>query len=900
MTLSTEQPARSARARLGRLAPWLLIGAVVVFHAANNWIWLVENVTSTGWDKPRHLAYSLNYAHLLSSPGIRSLFSVMVSDPVRPPLFAASAAILYWLFGYSADVATMVNVIYMAVALAATYGAGYLWASRASGSRRAGVRLGLVSALLLAFLPMFYAMSRYFYLEFGLTAMVALTVYLLLASDGFRRRGASLLFGLSLGLGLLTKRTFFIFALGPVLVIVITSGLLPALWRRLRQRYVIHWRSAMLATLGGLALAAAWYLPNRDAVGELLLGHALFFLWWALAGLAIYFATLPSAPLANALSALLLGAGLASLWYLANVDFVQRLVLYGYGVGDPRGRQLRLDSVDTYLYYLRKLGNEHLSIVVLALLFLVGVAALLACVRRHRSIPAALRAVRPEGWAILAWLAGSYLILTLSIYQETRAFTPALPAVALLAGAALLKLPWRRARLAVGLVLGLFLLVQFFVVSYEPIQRLLPPAVARLPGWGRTTSFAQGVYIQLPDEGDTDRGYWIVPDVLARMEAGRQAAGLDQASLGLLVNTSQVNAGPFNYLMLTDYPALRVESLVDAVDEQQLYRGLFGHEFIAVDRLAAEEDPPLGALVAELLTEPPALFARAFELVASYDLPDGDTVYLYGRRDHLPAGYPVEYATRLAQGLADRTRAGDALLITPPALAGPLVAGYEGPAEVYLLPLEEDDLADVARRHDRVFLAVGDAAAGEADGSAQAWLDAHAFRASHEWADSLQLLVYGPAQPAAAPSQAVGARFDVGQAAGGPVELAGYSLPAGPWQPGDVLPLTLFWRAEAPVAQDYQVFVHLLDADGKIVAQNDAQPAAGRRPASGWAAGEAVVDPHGVLLEAGSQAPPPGEYRLYVGLYLPSTGERLSTAGGTGTGDSLYLGSILIVSSAGE
>jgi 4-amino-4-deoxy-L-arabinose transferase-like glycosyltransferase len=896
MIESTKRPAGPAGSILARLAPWLALGALLLFHAANNWIWLVENVTSTGWDKPRHLARSLNYTQMLSPPTIHSLFGLMISDPVRPPLFPASAAIMYKLFGYTADVATMVNVIYLAIALAATYGIGYLWGRRARGDRGAGVRLGLASAVLVAFLPMFYSMSRYFYLEFALTAMVTLTVYLLLAGDGFRRRPASLLFGLSLGLGLLTKRTFAIFAVGPVLAVVLTSGLLPALWQRLRRRPVIHWRSALIAALGGLARAGVWYFPNRETVGDLLLGHALFFLWWALAALAIYFATLPSAPLANALAALFLGAGLASTWYLARIEFVQRVALYGYGIDDPRGRQLRLDRLDTYLYYVRKLGNEHLSIVVFALLAIVAIVAVVAYVRRQRSIAAAVRGVRPEGWAVLAWLAGGYLFLTLSIYQETRAFTPALPAVALLGGAILLKLPWRRLRLAVGLALALFLLVQFFAVTYEPVQRLLPPAAFRLPGWGLTSSFAQGVYIQLPDEGRTDRGYWIVPDVLERMEESRGAWGLDQVSLGLLVNTSQINAGPFTYLILTDYPALRVESLIDRFDERRPYRQLFDHEFVAVKRVNAGINPAQKALIDDILDRPPALFEGAFELATTYDLPDGDTVYLYRQRYHLPADYPLEYVTRLVQSLEARTRAGDALLITPPALVGPLVAGYGGPAEPYLLPLAGEEMADMVAGHNRVFLVIGDPAAGEADGSAQAWLDARAFRASHEWADSLQLLVYGTAQPAAAPSADVNAQFGQGQAAAGPVELVGYDLPAGPWTPGDVLPLTLFWRAGAPPAEDYQVFVHLLDANGRLVAQNDAAPAAGLRPTSGWQPGELVADPHGVLLRGSAEELAPGEYGLYVGMYLPASGERLAVAGGPGEagGDSLLLATVQV------
>ena len=171
---------RKPRAFLARLAPWLLIGGLVLFHAINNWVWLEQNVTWAGWDKPRHLAHSLNYAQMLSPISIQSLFDVMVSDPIRPPLFPASAAIMYALFGRTADVATMINVLYMAIALAATYGIGQRWSGR---------RLGLVSVVLLALFPMFYAMSRHFYLEFAMMAMVALTVFLLMAQRGLSAAG---------------------------------------------------------------------------------------------------------------------------------------------------------------------------------------------------------------------------------------------------------------------------------------------------------------------------------------------------------------------------------------------------------------------------------------------------------------------------------------------------------------------------------------------------------------------------------------------------------------------------------------------------------------------------------------------------------------------------------------
>jgi 4-amino-4-deoxy-L-arabinose transferase-like glycosyltransferase len=878
----TDSPALKPR-RHGwavRLAPWLLIGALLVFHGLNNWIWLADNVTWAGWDKPRHLAQSLRYDQLFDSLSLQSLFTVMTSDSIRPPLIPASATVLYRLFGRTADVATMTNMFYMAILLATTYALGRRWG---------GLRLGLLSAALLAFFPMFYAMSRHFYLEFALTAMVALAVYLLLATDGFRRRGVSVLFGVGLGLGMLAKRTFPVFVAGPLIVVVLTSGLLPALWQRVRQRPRLYWKRALLALAGGLALAALWYLPNRAAIQDLILGNALFFFWWALAALAIYFATLPSAPWSNALLAAFLGAGLASTWYLARIEFVRRVALYAYGIDDPRGRSLGLGQINTYLYYLRKLANEHLSVLLAGLLLIVLLVATLVYLRRQGSVRRALRRLKPEAWIVLAWIGVSYAWLTLSIYHETRAFTPVLPAVALLFGAALLKLPWRRIRWALLAVVFGFAFVQFLVLTYEPVYRLLPPRSISLPFWGNASLFAQGPYIQLPDEGQTDRGYWIVPDVLSRMDRQRQVWGRESLSLGLLANTAQINAGPFIYSILTDYPALRVESLADYPEADVLRQHLFAHEYVLVKRVNEDLSRAQEDLIQAILDGQFPLFAQAFELGTTYLLPDGDTVYLYRQRYPLPADYPVEYVTGLAESLGDRARAGDAILLTPPSLIGPFVANYAGPAEVYLAPEAEDELASIAARHRRAWLVLGDAAAGPVQDLAREWLNQHAFWAAHEWAESLQLLIYGTL-PGALPQAPT---VEVGAVLGGQIQLLGYDLPATSSHPGDIVPLTLFWQLQAPVSADYRTFVHLLDAQGQVVAQTDSGPVGDSRPTSGWREGEVVVDRHGVLLPAGLE---PGEYTVQVGMYLPETEERLpvQSADGALLGDSLSLAGVQV------
>ncbi len=85
---------------------------------------------------------------------------------------------------------------------------------------------------------------------------------------------------------------------------------------------------------------------------------------------------------------------------------------------------------------------------------------------------------------------------------------------------------------------------------------------------------------------------------------------------------------------------------------------------------------------------------------------------------------------------------------------------------------------------------------------------------------------------------------------------------------GDTLGLRTFWSVEQPFSQDFFIFVHLLDASGKTVAQRDAPPWQGRFPTSSWRAGTIVVDLNDLSLP---KTLPPGDYTIAVGMYDPAT-----------------------------
>jgi hypothetical protein len=98
------------------------------------------------------------------------------------------------------------------------------------------------------------------------------------------------------------------------------------------------------------------------------------------------------------------------------------------------------------------------------------------------------------------------------------------------------------------------------------------------------------------------------------------------------------------------------------------------------------------------------------------------------------------------------------------------------------------------------------------------------------------------------------------------IAFSGYKLKADSFRPGETAEITLYWRAnEADHSRyPYTAFVHLLTADGLLVAQHDSVPQAGQFPNSCWRPGEVVADTHTFPLP---EDLPPGIYRLQAGMY---------------------------------
>jgi len=840
--------------RLLHLWPFVVLAALILFHIVNNWIWLSTNVTRIGWDRMDHLITTLVYNDILQRVNLRSLFSALTWSDYYPPLVHLSAWTLYKIFGISMDTAVKVNFVYLAVLLSSTYGIG---------RNLFGKGTGVFAAFILSTFPMIYAMSRYFYIDFALTAMVCLSICLLLYTDGFRKRGYALLYGLSLGLGMLVKWTFVAFALPPLLLVLACASLARELWKGVRG-WRLEKRSLGLAAALGLILTLIWYLPNNQEVERLILGKWLFPISWLVLTLTVYALSHPRSRGTNFWSSILLGFTVAATWYLSRIEFIQQTFLIAWG--RPQRREWG------FSYYLDHLVNEQLSPFYVGLLALLFLGFLVSALRR-KSLSSLFESLKGDMALFFLWSLFPYLVFSFRASSiHSRFLMPILPALALLIARGLTMIPYRNLQRVVTLLVTLVALGQFFALSYDDLGWLRNAATIELPGYGSVNLFAHGHQNQLPNSGQTDAGYWIVPDVL---EYVRGDGSGQEVELGLLVNCSQIHEKHFLYLIYTDYPEIRLRELARNWTGRPVYPQLFELDYFALSTYHPPHrfNEESRKVIDTILGSPPSLFREAFQLAQEYPLPDGNVVYLYRRRYPGSQDYPTGDYPALGDALLERVSAGDGLILDSFEEVNLLGPYYRGEATVYLLSEKQSSdevratLERVVTDHGRVFTVFGEKSIGFVEG----WLNEQGYRAWEEWYGGRRLVVYGTSSGIEETElEPLRARFGEG------LHLLGYRLYDSEVESGSIIRLTLRWQAKERIGQDYKVFVHLLDGEGRIVAQRDSEPVGGSRPTSGWGIGEEIWDNCGIMLP---KELPSGEYQLVVGMYDPTSGERLPIYG---------------------
>ena len=214
---------------------WGAIATVALVLGVNCW-WLTKNSSIPVNDAGRHLGFAFYAFEELEAGHI--VHALTLSIPYPP--FAYMVGDLGILFGGIAVAPPIIAENFVFVPLLAL---GCYHVARMAFNRTAGM-LAVVFAL---GSPQITGHFHTFLLDAPETAMVAVALWPILATDGFSRSGVSALAGLAVGLGMLTKEPFVFYAAGPVAVTAIRGG--PKAWRGMLTFAII-----------ALAIALPWYV----------------------------------------------------------------------------------------------------------------------------------------------------------------------------------------------------------------------------------------------------------------------------------------------------------------------------------------------------------------------------------------------------------------------------------------------------------------------------------------------------------------------------------------------------------------------------------------------------------------------------------------------------------------
>ena len=319
-----------------------------------------------------------------------------------------------------------------------------------------------------------------------------------------------------------------------------------------------------------------------------------------------------------------------------------------------------------------------------------------------------------------------------------------------------------------------------------------------------------------------------------------------------------------------------------------MYLGLAGR---SAGRPATAHGEPLAerssTSVSQVGGAAPALAAIAFVLLASC---------ASLREYYFNPSFARDDYRGIARYIEALERQQDAVLINAPGQIETFTYYYQGNLPLYPLPRQrpldkeqtEADLQEMIAGRRHIYAVLWATDESDPERFVEGWLDQHAYKAMDSWYGNVRLAVYAvPIEPSA---ERIDHPLDINL--GNKVRLLGYNLPQEHVLPGDILQLTLFWQATAPMSERHKVFTHVLDAHGHLVGQRDAEPGGGAKITTLWQQGEQVIDNYGLPILPGT---PPGKYQIEIGMYGLSDGVRLPIIeDGETVGDHIILQSVRI------
>jgi Dolichyl-phosphate-mannose-protein mannosyltransferase len=355
----------------------------LLFVGISIWWFSVDTRMPNG-DNAKHLILAFGYYDRIHTGALLAPFTDWHQYPPLVHLVGVLGATIGGVGVTQAGIAE--NLVFVPMLVLGCYGAGSVAFDR---------RVGALAAVFALAAPMTMSLFHVFMVDAPAAALVAMSVWLLLASDRFRRRGVTVAAAVFVALGFYAKGTFVLFVAGLLLVLFLRGG-----WRQ--------WKNVLLFGVIVLSLVLPWYAEHYSDLTAMTAGATTT-------------------------------AGRADRWYGS--------------VGFPD-----LWTVQNFTWYFWNLINNQLYLP-LAMFFFVGlVAAVVALARRIRRRPADTKPSTSNRYLpeLLAGGLVGYLGLTYINLDDPRYTFPCLVYIALIGTWWIVKLGRRWLMVAaVGLV-GIF------------------------------------------------------------------------------------------------------------------------------------------------------------------------------------------------------------------------------------------------------------------------------------------------------------------------------------------------------------------------------------------------------------------------------------------------------------
>jgi len=184
-----------------------------LFQAIQLVSWINKDSSNPAWDQSWHAMISANkYNQLfgktnLTTEQVEGIYPIFrFANNYYPPFYHVSTVPFYIIFGNNYDSALLTNLFFLFILIVSSF---------FIGKKLYNDEAGLIISFIISTIPIHSLLMRDYLIDFSLSAMVTLGFVLLLYTENFENIKYSILFGITFGLGILTKWSYPIYIFIP-------------------------------------------------------------------------------------------------------------------------------------------------------------------------------------------------------------------------------------------------------------------------------------------------------------------------------------------------------------------------------------------------------------------------------------------------------------------------------------------------------------------------------------------------------------------------------------------------------------------------------------------------------------------------------------------------------------